>query len=216
MVNTSLPKLRQAVRYHLQGAASVDSRFLVALDAFNYVEEITEGKFRADGVTPEFSHPLSVTALLMTLQPSLSHPADTFAAALLHDVAEDLGVSIEAIRDRFGRPVAHGVLRVSKVLGGIKTENLDKHFAEMGDCPIATVLKGCDRAVNLSTMGPEFPAERQLKQVAETERYILPMLKSARRRFPAQAPAYENLKFIISGQLHMLRVRFASPAAVQP
>jgi len=216
-MTTSLDKLRKVVRYHLQGAASVDAQYNVALDAFNYMEKMTDGKFRADGKTPEFIHPLSVTALLMTLQSSLMRPADTFAAALLHDGAEDLGISIEYIRDRFGRGVAHPVMRVSKVIGGVKTLSLPQHFLDMGDCPVATVLKGADRGINQSTMDePFFPPQKQLRQAAETEQFILPMLKDARRAFPAQSAAYENLKFLLTGQIRMIRAHHGSTANASP
>lgn len=208
MISTTLPKLRQSVRFKLLGACSVDPSFAVPLDALAYIEKISEGKFRADGVTPELIHPLSVTALLMTLQPSLMFPAETFAASLLHDSVEDLGVSVEYIRERFGAPVAHAVRRVSKVIHGIKAQSPELHFAEMGDCPRATALKGADRAVNLSTMSlKQFSAERQLKQADETEKYILPMLKAARTRFAQQEPAYENLKFVLSSQVRMIRLQ---------
>lgn len=208
MIGTTLPKLRQSVRFKLLGAYSVDPSFAVALDALSYIEEISEGKFRADGITPELIHPLSVTALLMTLQPALLFPADTFTAALLHDSVEDLGVSVEYIRERFGIRPSHAVRRVSKVVHGVKVPSLTEHFLEMGDCPIGTVLKGADRAVNLSTMNiNQFSAERQLKQATETEEYILPMLKAARKRFAQQEPAYENLKFILMSQVRLLRLQ---------
>lgn len=208
MITTTLAKLRQSIRYQLLGASRVDKSFLLALDALTYIEEITEGKFRADGETPELFHPLSVTALLMTFQPCLMYPAESFAASLLHDAVEDLGVSVEYVRERFGPRVSHAVRRVSKVIHGVKAESLEQHFQEMPDCPIGTVLKGCDRGVNLSTMRiKEFNAERQLRQADETEKYILPMLKTARLRFPQQEPAYENLKFLLTTQVRMLRLQ---------
>lgn len=208
MLETSLPKLRQSLRYQLLGASRVDKSFLIALDALTYVEEVTEGKFRADGVTPELIHPLSVAGLLSTYQHCLVFPAESLAAALLHDCVEDLGVSVEYIRERFGLRVSHGVRSVSKVVHGVKVPSLEQHFREMSECPIGSVLKGCDRGVNLSTMNlNQFPAERQLKQVRETVELVVPMLKAARIRFPQQELAYENLKFLLKTQTRLLRLQ---------
>ncbi len=208
MLKTSLPKLRQSLRYQWLGASRVDKSFLVALDALTYVENITEGKFRADGVTPELIHPLSVAGLLSTYHHCLMYPAESIAAALLHDCVEDLGVSVEFIRERFGFRVSHAVRSVSKVVHGVKVPSLAQHFQEMAECPIGSVLKGCDRGVNLSTMNlNQFDAARQLKQADETEALVIPMLKSARLRFPQQEPAYENLKFLLSTQARLLRLQ---------
>ena len=208
MITTSLPKLRQSIRYQLLGASRVDKSYLVPLDALTYIEEITDGKFRADGKTPELIHPLSVTALLMTFHHCLAKPAASYTASLLHDAVEDLGVSVEYVRERFGFEAAHGVRLVSKVVHGVKVPSLEEHFAEMATDPISSALKGCDRAVNLSTMSlAQFPAEKQLRQVKETEELILPMLKAARARFPQQEPAYENLKFMLNTQVRMLKLQ---------
>lgn len=59
-----------------------------------------------------------------------------------------------------------------------------------------------------------FSAEKQREYLAECQDYILPMLKYARNRFPAQKPVYQNLKFILDGQVHL--VSAALSAIEQP
>lgn len=199
-------KLRLTMRYRLQGAASVDPRFVVALDAFNHSEKLFEGKSRKDGVTPVFMHPLEIAGYLMTIQASLRHPAESMAAAMLHDAAEDEGVAIELIVERYGGLVGRAVDRLSKEVGGRKKSGgLGAYFAEMADCPIATVVKGADRVNNQSSMVSVFLPSKQLEYIRESEQYILPMLKKARREFPDQEAAYENLKLVLQTQNALIR-----------
>jgi hypothetical protein len=75
----------------------------------------------------------------------------------------------------------------------------------MLDCPVATVVKGSDRINNQSTMVGVFTPKKQMEYVRECEEHILPMLKSARRKFPDQEPAYENMKLVLTTQIAMVR-----------
>lgn len=201
---TKYEKLRIALRYRLIGSASVDPAFKVALAAFDFSEEKTIGT-RKDKVTPNFMHPLEVTSYLMTLQPSLRHPAETFAAALLHDVIEDTDVTVEEVQERFGTRVAHATRRLSKVVEGRKAVSLAVYFEDMLDCPIATVAKGSDRINNQSTMVGVFSTAKQIEYIEESEKYILPMLKQARRVYSDQEAVYENIKLVLCNQIALVR-----------
>lgn len=206
-------KLRISMRYRLQGAAAADKRYQVAVDAFTFSEEKYDGQFRKDKVTPAFTHPLEIAGYLTTLLPSLRHPPEALAAALLHDCVEDYGVSVEEVRDRFGTKVSHAVMRVSKVIHGVKVPSLEEHFELMLDCPIATVVKPADRANNQSTMLGVFSAAKQLDYVEESERFIIPMMKSARRLYGDQEAVYENLKVLLRNQMVLVRAMHPTPAA---
>jgi (p)ppGpp synthase/HD superfamily hydrolase len=198
-------KLRISMRYRLLGAASADKRFQVALDALDFAEKKYTGKVRKDGVTPSFMHPLEIMAYLTTLLPSLRHPAETLAAAAIHDVVEDDGVSVEECRDRFGPRVGHATMRVSKVIHGVPVPSIAEHFELMLDCPIATVLKPTDRVNNQGTMGGVFSREKQLAYVDESERLIIPMMKKARHIYSDQEAAFENLKLSLRNQIALVR-----------
>lgn len=50
-------------------------------------------------------------------------------------------------------------------------------------------------------VGTASPVEKQKDYIQETTRYILPMLKQARRTFSKQEPAYENEKFVLRSQI---------------
>lgn len=59
-------------------------------------------QLRRDGKTPYFSHParVAITAMLVF------GDSDMVAAALLHDVVEDCGITVQHIEAEFGMPVA--------------------------------------------------------------------------------------------------------------
>jgi len=65
-------------------------------------------------------------------------------------------------------------------------------------------VKGADRIHNVQTMLGVFDLAKQQEYIHETEEYILPTLKEARRRFPHQEPAYENIKHMLQSQIELL------------
>ena len=203
-------KMNIAMRFRLLGMANIDSKFQVACDAFDFVEKLFKGEVRKDGKTPVFMHPLEVLAYLVTMLPSLRHPAETLATALLHDAMEDKGLTEAECAERFGARITHATRRLSKPEGA-KGNSLERYFHEMLDCPIATVVKGSDRINNQSTMTGVFSLDKQLSYVWETEQHILPMLKKARRLYSDQESVYENMKLVLRNQA--LLVRATQPGA---
>ena len=69
-----------------------------------------DGQVRKGGTLPYIVHPMEVAAIAATL----TGDCEVLAAAVLHDVAEDCGVTIEALRQRFGPRVAALVQSVSE------------------------------------------------------------------------------------------------------
>ena len=70
---------------------------------------------------------------------------------------------------------------------------------------IASVVKGADRIHNVQTMIDVFTYEKQKEYIRETQEFIVPMLKEARRRFPRQEPAYENIQHVLVSQAELLQ-----------
>lgn len=60
---------------------------------------------------PYWTHPLSVAALIQEVVPEA--PAAVLIAAMLHDVVDDTGISLELVREEFGDEVADLVDAVS-------------------------------------------------------------------------------------------------------
>lgn len=199
-------KHTSSLRYFLQGAAHTDRQFYMPLDALNRVLNTHVGT-RKDGVTPEFYHQVSTTNYMRTLLPSMIYPAETLTVMLLHDTHEDEAVDIDLIGDLYGDMVADACMRISKVRHyngkSVKIEP-DEYYGGMADCPITSLCKGADRINNQSTMRGVFTDEKQQRYLEETRTFILPMLKDARRHFPQQEMAYENIKAVLEIQQRMI------------
>lgn len=195
-------KHRIALRYWLQGAGRTDPRWYEALRAMEFGAK-HHVKVRKDGFTPEFSHQIAIAHHVRTLA-DLRSPQDTVSAVFLHDVREDYDVGDEEIRAKFGAAVADPVERLTKVFRGQKKDTAT-YFGEIAGCPVASVVKGADRIHNLSSMVGVFTREKQASYVEEGETWFLPMLKEARRNFPDQERAYENLLLTLRVQIATIK-----------
>jgi (p)ppGpp synthase/HD superfamily hydrolase len=171
---------------------------------------------RKDGVTPEFEHQISIALYVRTLDGVLLHPDETLATVFLHDTREDYDVSDEEIRERFGDLVANAVDRMTKEFRGNRKDHA-KLFEAMAEDSIASIAKGVDRIHNFQSMNaprpcgrPTFGLEKQKRYIEEARQYFLPMLKVARRRFPCQEAAYENIKHLLKARSSFSR-RFTGP-----
>lgn len=186
-----------ALRYMLLGR-----RYFTALEALEFAKEIHRGK-RKDGITPELDHPITVTLFLATLEPSLLHPETTLAASILHDVVEDSPTTIGQIEFMFGAAVSRPVQLLTKEKNGIK-RSTEEYYQGLSQDPIASLAKGADRVHNSQTMTGVFTLQKQQEYMEETRKYVLPMLKIARRRFVQQHAAYLNIKLLLVSQLQLL------------
>lgn len=169
-----------------------------AAEAMTYAETFHDG-LRKDGITPEFNHQVQIGLYLYTLVPHLLHPEATLVTTLIHDVPEDYDVDFSEIEGLFGAQVADSTHAMTKVHKGIK-RNPEEVAAAQAACPIASVVKGADRIHNQSTMAGVFSAEKIVDYIDETETFILPMLKKARRKFPVQDGAYQNERLVLRTQ----------------
>ena len=79
--------------------------------AMHFAEESHYGQLRKYTGEPYIVHPFCVTALVR----SVIHDGEVAAAALLHDVVEDCGVTHATLKDRFGQRVADLVEMVTDV-----------------------------------------------------------------------------------------------------
>lgn len=193
--------------------------YFIAAEALEIVRLLEQGT-RKDQQTPKFHHQLSVARLLSTLAPHMIYPEATLATAFLHDLCEDHGVlwTRGAIEAKFGKQIGEAVWTITKKSVGM-SKDYDSYFAQMGQCPIASLVKLADRAHNLLTMQGVFTYEKQKAYVSEVKHRFHPMLKVARRKFPQQRAAYENLKIFLLSQVrlinHILETT-ALPGSEQP
>lgn len=124
-------------------------------------------------------------------------------------VRADYDVADEEIRDRFGSRVADAVDAMTKCFRGA-TRDPCELFDRIAADPLASVAKGPDRIHNLHTAYVVFSADKIDEYVAETETYFLPTPRVARTRHTRQEPVYENLRFVLSSQVQLLRAVAAS------
>lgn len=197
-MSSNYTKLRIALRYWLLGR-----NWIRAVDAFEYAATFHVGT-RKDKVTPEFKHQVDIGHHVRTLTDSLMFPEATLATVFLHDVPEDYNVAMDIIRKRFGKRIANATWLLTKKHQGM-VKDKETYFSEMAECPIASIVKAADRIHNLQSMQGVFAETKQLAYIAEVEKYILPMLKKARRNFPKQELAYENLKQTLQQQIQLVR-----------
>ena len=145
-------------------------------NAFYFSYEAHKEQLRKSG-EPYFEHPLEVAMILTELKMDYV----TIAAALLHDVAEDTGVSIEEVQEKFGREVASLVDGVTKI-SGLKFESTEERQAQnfrkmlisMVNDMRVILIKFADRLHNMRTI--EFLPERKRKRIAlETRDVYAPL-----------------------------------------
>jgi len=187
-----------AMRYWLLGR-----EYYSALNALEFAAKYHTGK-RKDGKTKEYFHQLSIGRYVKSIATSLEFPEATLATVFLHDICEDYDVSVDEIKERFGEQVSRAVMLMTKVFGDYRKPDTE-YYRDMTRCKIASVAKGADRIHNIQTMIGVFTYEKQKEYIEETETFILPLLKEARRTFPEQEPAYENVRHVLVSQIELLK-----------
>lgn len=135
--------------------------------AYRFARTAHEGQFRKDG-DPYISHPLAVAGILTDMHMD----GQSLAAALLHDVLEDCGVSKERVAEEFGAEVAELVDGVSKITqiefpsrAEQQAENLRKMILAMTRDIRVILVKLADRLHNMRTLQSLPPAKR--KRIAQ-------------------------------------------------
>lgn len=135
-----------------------------------------KGQKRRSG-EPYIDHPVAVASILLDLQMDTG----SVVAALLHDVVEDTGVSLEQIETMFGAEIAHlvdGVTKLSVLEARTKEEaqagTYRKMFIAMADDPRVVLIKLADRLHNMRTLGATSP-EQQRRVARETLEIYAPL-----------------------------------------
>jgi len=211
---TKFEKKLLTLRQQLVGA-----RYHHALAALEFAIKYHTGT-RKDGVTPEFQHQVEIALFALTL-PDLMYREEVIATILLHDVREDYGVSDGEIRglffhdEGFAGRVSRAVENMTKEFRGLKKDE-EALFEAMAEDAIASIAKGCDRMHNLQSMVGVFKLAKQKEYIKEVHDLFLPMLKKARRLFPHQVNAYENIKHILQSQIQLLEAIHEAMETAQP
>ena len=131
--------------------------------AFAFSEQAHQGQFRKSG-EPYITHPLAVASILSQWRLD----AQGLAAALLHDVMEDSGITKSEIETSFGKLVAEMVDGVSKLdqiefqsHEDAQAENFRKMLLAMAQDVRVILIKLADRLHNMRTLDAMAPTHRR-------------------------------------------------------
>ena len=138
--------------------------------AYEVADRQHAGQKRRSG-EPYIIHPLCVAIILADLEMD----KETIAAALLHDVVEDTGMTLSELEKEFGADVAHLVDGVTKLTQlnydkdkiEMQAENLRKMFVAMAKDIRVILIKLADRLHNLRTLQYQ-SQEKQIEKARET------------------------------------------------
>jgi GTP diphosphokinase / guanosine-3',5'-bis(diphosphate) 3'-diphosphatase len=144
--------------------------------SYHLASNAHHGQQRKSG-EPYITHPVAVANILLDL-----HMDDyTIAAALLHDVVEDTGTTLEQIEREFGKTIANlvnGVTKLSVLESQTKEEaqacTYRKMFVAMADDPRVVLIKLADRIHNMRTLS-SMPPEKQQRIARETMEIYAPL-----------------------------------------
>ena len=156
-----------------------------ALRALPYAREKHEGMTRkGPGCVPYIIHPLTMTchALAMGLEDDA-----LLAALLLHDVAEDCGISSGELP--FCEEVRQIVALVTKP-GGHGLYKPEQYFGAIRENPKACLVKLIDRCNNLSGMASGLGHERMREYISETKRWYPRLLREIKQTPEYAGPAW--------------------------
>ena len=156
-------------------------KIAIVEDAYNFAVKAHQGQVRKSG-EPYLEHPLQVALTLAELQLD----ASSLAAALLHDVPENCGISVSDIEAKFGSEVGKLVDGTTK-LGrlswqapeGLATkesqaENLRKMLVAMAEDLRVVFIKLADRLHNMRTLDA-LSLEKQRNIAQETLEIYAPL-----------------------------------------
>jgi len=145
-----------------------DDRVNLVKAACEFASQAHQGQVRKSG-EPYLEHPLQVAVTLADIHLD----AETLAAALLHDVPENCGVSLSEIEANFGPEVANlvdGVTKLKKLTSQaeegefkskLQAENLRKMFIATAEDLRVVFIKLADRLHNMRTLGALPPQKRR-------------------------------------------------------
>src|SRR5215212_2543616 len=145
-------------------------------EAYALAHAAHRGQVRKSG-EPFVYHPLATADVLgeLRLDPT------TIAAALLHDVLEDTGVTKEELEARFGGEVAEivdGITKLKRLPSGnleeAQAESLRKMIVAMSKDVRVIIIKLADRLHNMRTLD-YLKRETQLKKATETLEIYAPL-----------------------------------------
>ena len=163
------------------------------LRALAFARDKHSGQFRKGG-DPYIVHPLTMACNALSLG---IRDDDIIATILLHDVCEDCGVSLDElpVNDRVKRGV--DLMTFSVMEGETKESAKVRYYNMLPTSKEAAFAKLMDRCHNVSTMAGVFSKEKLLAYIDETRRYVLPMIRKIKDKYPESSSVIFVMKYHI-------------------
>ena len=183
----------------------VGSQMKESMKALQYAREKHEGQTRKGGV-PYIVHPLSMACYAVALG---IRDDSIIATILLHDVCEDCGVAVEQLP--FSADVKQGVKYMTITpfeTDKDKLETKRRYYNNLLENKASVVTKALDRYNNLSDMPFALSAEAIGKNAAETEVWLLPILKEAKEKWADLADVLYVLRTNIRSVNDILKLQY--------
>lgn len=198
-------RFQQIVDVFLKNHTSTDE----IKKAYLTAKDLHKDQKRKDG-RPYISHPVEVALVLA----NLGFDEDVVSGALLHDVVEDCGYTLEDIEKNFNRNVRELVDCVSAIdetkfvfdqddlyenkdfeKASIEEQSFKKLISIGKKNPQGFCIKFADRLHNLRTIDC-FDYSKQLEKVRETERWIVPIAKILKTEYFYRSIKNECFKIV--------------------
>lgn len=157
-----------------------------------YARDLHKGQVRkGKDKVPYIYHPLLIACHALSLGLDDDNMIST---AVLHDVCEDCGVTVDEL------PVNSATKEAVALLTKSDEVDNEQYYQQIAKNPIATMIKLLDRCNNVSGMAAAFSKEKLVDYIKETENYVYPLLQNAKTGYPM----YSNQIFLI--KYHMTSV----------
>jgi len=184
----------------------IDSLAMKALDLVVDEMRADKGFHRYDG-TDYYMHCVDVANFLLSYGVT---DQETIAAALLHDMVEDLpDYTTELIAHLFSERTAHYVELVTK------KEHLDYHdpdvlkdyLNQISLDPHTALIKTADRMHNMYSL-EDASMEKRYRKALETEQFFIPFFKLCRKKYPRYESLFQAAKTQILPQIYEIKAHY--------
>lgn len=126
------------------------------------------------------------------------------SAALLHDVCEDCGVTIEEL------PVNEETKKAVALVTKSDDKTTEQYYEDISQNWIATMIKLLDRCNNVSGMATGFSQRKIVDYINETEKYIYPLLRTAKGKYPDSSNQIFLIKYHMTSVITSLKHQLSS------
>jgi (p)ppGpp synthase/HD superfamily hydrolase len=171
----------------------------VARRAAAWAAGLHEGQARDIDGGPFIMHPLEVALMLHCG----GYPDEVVAVAILHDVVEKGGVTVDAVRDAFGAEIAAMVDVLSedpRIAGYEARKRALRDRAETSDEPALAVF-AADKVIGARELRLAAAADRiSAHDVASKRAHLVACLEVLERRIPGH-PFTDALRYELAAQL---------------